>query len=114
MLSNLTIESIAARAVLAPIPRPLRTASGDILAAPLALVDVQTSEGIVGRGYAFAYVPLMLRSLVQFLRDVESDLVGKAVAPRERMRQLEEASMNDDYMWVQLLPFAIWLVVILV
>jgi mandelate racemase len=89
MLSNLTIKSIAARAVLAPIPRPLRTASGDILAAPLALVDVQTSEGIVGRGYAFAYAPLMLRSLVQFLRDVESDLVGKAVAPRERMRQLD-------------------------
>ena len=34
MLSNLTIKSIAARAVLAPIPRPLRTASGDIFAAP--------------------------------------------------------------------------------
>jgi mandelate racemase len=32
----------------------------------------------------------MLRSLVQFLRDVAPDLVGKAVSPRERMRQLEK------------------------
>jgi len=76
--------------VLAPMPRPVRTASGDILAAPLVLVDVQTNEGIVGRSYAFAYNPLMLRSLVQFLRDVAPDLVGKAVSPRERMRQLEK------------------------
>ena len=90
MLNRLTINSIAARAVLAPMPRPVRTASGDILAAPLVLVDVQTNEGIVGRSYAFAYNPLMLRSLVQFLRDVAPDLVGKAVSPRERMRQLEK------------------------
>jgi len=90
MLNRLTIDSIAARAVLVPMPRPVRTASGDILAAPLVLVDVQTNEGIVGRSYAFAYNPLMLRSLVQFLRDVAPDLVGKAVSPRERMRQLEK------------------------
>src|SRR5258708_33809359 len=90
MLSRLTINSIAARAVVAPMPRPVRTASGDILAAPLVLVDVQTNEGIVGRSYAFAYSPLMLRSLVQFLRDVAPDLVAKAGSPRERMRQPEK------------------------
>src|ERR1700757_2025833 len=90
MFSKLTINSIATGAVLAPMPRPVRTASGDILAAPLALVDVQTNEGIVGRGYAFAYTPLMLRSLVQFLRDVAPELTGQAVSPRERMRQLDK------------------------
>jgi mandelate racemase len=58
MFSKLTINSIAARAVLAPMPRPVRTASGDILAAPLVLVDVQTNEGIVGRSYAIAYASL--------------------------------------------------------
>lgn len=69
--------------------RPLRTAAGDVPAAPLVLVDVQTNEGIVGRSYAFAYTPLMLRTLVQFLRDVAPELVGETVSPRERMRQLE-------------------------
>jgi mandelate racemase len=32
----------------------------------------------------------MLGTLVQFLRDVASELVGEAVAPRERMRQLDK------------------------
>jgi mandelate racemase len=88
MFSKLTTNSIAARAVLAPMPRPVRTASGDILAAPLVLVDVQTNEGIVGRSYAFVYTPLMLRSVMQFLRDIAPELVGRPVAPRERLRQL--------------------------
>src|ERR1700761_6354419 len=89
MFDKLTIDAIAARAVLVPMSRPLRTASGDVPAAPLVLVDVQTSEEIVGRSYAFAYTPLLLRTLVQFLRDVAPALVGLAVSPRERMRQLD-------------------------
>jgi mandelate racemase len=90
MLDKLTIDSIAARAVLVPMSRPFRTASGDVPAAPLVLVDVHTNEGIVGRSYAFAYTPFMLRSLVQFLHDIAPELVGEAVSPRERMRQLDK------------------------
>ncbi|MFY9764057.1 MAG: enolase C-terminal domain-like protein, partial [Mycobacterium sp.] len=89
VLHKLTIDSIAARAVLVPMSRPLRTAAGDVPAAPLVLVDVQTNEGIVGRSYAFAYTPLLLRTLVQFLCDVAPALVGQTVSPRERMRQLD-------------------------
>jgi mandelate racemase len=92
MFHKLTIDSIAVRAVLVPMSRPLRTASGDVPAAPLVLVDVQTNEGnegIVGRSYAFAYTPVLLRTLVQFLRDVAPALVGQSVSPRERMRQLD-------------------------
>ena len=89
MFDKLTIDSIAARAVLVPMSRPLRTAAGDVPAAPLVLVDVQTNEGIVGRSYAFAYTPLMLRTLVQFLHDLAPALVGQTVSPRERMRQLD-------------------------
>jgi mandelate racemase len=58
---ELSIRAIRARAVIAPLPRPLRTAVGDILNAPLVLVDVLTNEEITGRGYAFAYTPLTLR-----------------------------------------------------
>src|SRR5271155_150617 len=98
MFHKLTINSIAARAVLVPMSRPLRAplprprppAGGDVPAAPLVLVDVQTNEGIVGRSYAFAYPPVLLRTLVQFLRDVAPALVGQTVSPRERMRQLDK------------------------
>src|SRR6201993_5149015 len=89
MFDKLTIDSIATRAVLVPMSRPLRTASGDVPAAPLVLVDVHTNEGIVGRSYPFAYTPLLLRTLVQFLRDLAPALVGQTVSPRERMRELD-------------------------
>src|SRR6201998_2952226 len=89
MFQKLTIDAVAARAVLVPMSRRLRTAAGDVPAAPLVLVDVQTNEGIVGRSYAFAYTPLLLRTLVQFVRDVAPALVGQTVSPRERMRQLD-------------------------
>jgi mandelate racemase len=90
MFHELTIDSIAARAVLVPMSRPLRTAAGDVPAAPLVLIDLQTKEGVGGRSYAFAYSPLLLRTLVQFLRDVAPALVGQTVSPRERMRQLDK------------------------
>jgi mandelate racemase len=45
MFDKLTIDSISARAVLVPMSRPLRTAAGDVPAAPLVLVDVHTNEG---------------------------------------------------------------------
>jgi mandelate racemase len=88
--AKLSIRSITARAVVAPMPRPLRTASGDILSAPLVLVDVLTEEGVVGRGYAFAYTPTTLRAIVQFLTDLAPELIGKTVSPRSRMKQIEE------------------------
>jgi|SRR5271169_5040797 len=90
MLHKLTIDSIAARGVLVPMSRPLRTAAGDVPAAPLVLVDVRTKEGIVGCSYAFGYTPLLLRALVQFLHDLAPALVGQAVSPRQCMRRLAQ------------------------
>ena len=40
---------------IAPLARPLRTASGEIPAAPLLLIDLATEEGIAGRAYLFGY-----------------------------------------------------------
>jgi mandelate racemase len=113
MQETLTIDSIAARAVQVPFSRPMRIASGNFPIAPLLLVDVQTREGIVGRSYAFAYTPFMLRSLMQFLHDITPDLIGKSVAPRERMRQLERqlkvvGSQGIAGMAVGTLDMALW------
>jgi hypothetical protein len=89
-IPDLAIREIRARPVVVPLPRPIRTASGDVLDAPLLLVDVLTDAGVMGRAYAFAYTQLTLRSLAQFLRDIAPELVGKSVSPRARMRQLEK------------------------
>jgi mandelate racemase len=87
---DLVIREIRARPVVAPLPRPIRTASGDVLDAPLLLIDVLTDAGVTGRAYAFAYTSLTLRSLAQFVRDIAPELIEKSVSPRARMRQMEK------------------------
>jgi len=47
----LTIRSVRARAVVAPIGRPVKNAFGVIEAAPLVLIDVETDQGVTGRSY---------------------------------------------------------------
>jgi mandelate racemase len=89
-IPDLVIREIRARPVVAPLPRPIRTASGDVPDAPLLLIDVLTDAGVTGRAYAFAYAPLTLHSLTQFVRDIAPELVGKSVSPRARMRQMEK------------------------
>src|SRR5260370_30915026 len=89
-IPELMIRETRARPVVAPLPRPIRTASGDVLDAPLLLIDVLTDVGVTGRAYAFAYTPLTLRSLAQFLRDMAPELIGKSVSPRARMRKMEK------------------------
>jgi mandelate racemase len=89
-IPDLVIREIQARPVVAPLPRPIRTASGNVPDAPLLLIDVLTEAGVTGRAYAFAYTPLTLRSLAQFVRDIAPELVGKSVSPLARMRQLEK------------------------
>ena len=51
------IASIRTTPVLAPIPRPVRTASGTIDQFPLVLIDVVTDDGVHGRAYAQIYLP---------------------------------------------------------
>jgi mandelate racemase len=86
---RLTIKSIIARAVLAPLPRPIRTAVGTIPSAPLVLIDVMTNQGIIGRSYIFAYTPPALVPLVRFIEEIAPELAGKPVVPVERMREFD-------------------------
>ncbi len=88
-IPDLVIREIRARPVVAPLPRPIRTASGDVLNAPLLLIDVLTDAGVTGRAYAFAYTSLTLRSLAEFVRDIAPELVGKSASPRARMQQMD-------------------------
>ena len=47
-IPELLIREIRARPVVAPLPRPIRTASGDVEGTPLLLVDVWTERQVVG------------------------------------------------------------------
>ena len=79
--STLTIRSLTARAVAAPLARPLRTASGDVPVSPLLLIDVASEEGPAGRAYVFGYTTLVLRALKAFVDDLAEVLRGRPARP---------------------------------
>jgi mandelate racemase len=83
------IRSVRARAVIAPISRPVKNAFGVIEAAPLVLIDVETDQGVTGRSYIFAYAKLTLKPLVHLIEEIGGDLVGKAIAPFDLMAQMD-------------------------
>ncbi|HVX79286.1 MAG TPA: enolase C-terminal domain-like protein [Bradyrhizobium sp.] len=83
------IRSIGARALVAPISRPVKNAFGVIESAPLVLIDVTTDQGVTGRSYIFAYTRLTLKPLVQLIEEIGRDLVGKAVVPFDLMAAMD-------------------------
>jgi len=85
----LNIVDIRARAVIAPLRRPIRTASGSIEAAPLLLLDVMTDQGVTGRAYLFAYTPVALKPLRLLVEQLTPLLRGQPVVPLARQQQLE-------------------------
>ena len=87
--ASLIIRNVVARAVVAPIGRPVRTAMGTIPAAPLVLLDVHTEQGITGSAYLFGYTPLTLVPLVKLAENLAEQLKGKKVVPFERMKELD-------------------------
>jgi mandelate racemase len=83
------IRDVKARAVVAPISRPVKNAFGVIEAAPLVLIDVATDQGITGRSYIFAYAKLTLAPLVHLIEQIGGDLRGKAIAPFDLMAAMD-------------------------
>jgi mandelate racemase len=91
MSDSLTIRAVRARAVDAPLERPIRTAVGEIPTAPLLLIDVTTNEGITGHAYLFGYTPVTLRPMVELIGNLQELLIGKSVSPVERMRDFDRS-----------------------
>jgi mandelate racemase len=83
------IRSVKARAVVAPISRPVKNAFGVIEAAPLVLIDIETDQGVTGRSYIFAYNKITLRPLLYLIEEIGRDLIGKPVAPFDLMAAMD-------------------------
>jgi mandelate racemase len=89
IVNDLTIKDIKARAVVAPLKRPVRTAVGTIPSAPLVLIDVLTEQGSAGRSYIFAYTAATLVPLVRLVEEIAEELKDKSIAPVLRMREFD-------------------------
>ena len=88
MKSGLTIRFIAARAVAAPMKRPLATSTGSISAATLLLLDLETDGGIVGHSYLFGVGKHNLAPIAKLVEAMAEMLAGDAVAPYDIEKKL--------------------------
>lgn len=89
-LADLHIRNLRTRAVMAPMRRPLATASGSITRAPLVLVDLETEEGVTGIAYVFSPNPLALTPLVTLLTEMLTLVKGARVAPQAIEKHLTD------------------------
>src|SRR4051812_23049919 len=85
----LRIREIKARAVIAPMRRPLRTGSGAVTQAPLLLLDLNTEEGVTGRSYLFGYQAFALKPLTELVRSLAEMVRGDLVVPLDVDRKLQ-------------------------
>jgi len=85
-----TVRSIRIRCVDAPMPMPLHTSSGALTSAPLVLIDLQTSTGIVGCAYLFAFTRANARPLAALVEAMGEMIAGDPVAPFEIERKLRK------------------------
>lgn len=86
--ARLTVRDLRVRAVSVPMRLPLQTSSGTIRIAPLALIDLDTEEGVTGSTYLFCYTPLVLKPVTELLGNLAPLIKGDAVAPFEINQKL--------------------------
>src|SRR3954464_15698744 len=84
----LSIRDIRARAVAAPIRRPLATSIATVNTASVLLLDLQTDGGIVGRSYLFAVGRHNLAPLAKLVEAMAEMVKGDPVAPYELEKKL--------------------------
>lgn len=84
-----TVKTIRVRPVVVPLKRPMRTAVGPIPSAPLVLIDLETSAGVNGSAYIFAYTEAALKPLFHLVENIGAEIVGTSAAPLERFRAFD-------------------------
>jgi len=77
------ISAIRTTPVLAPLPTPLRTASGSIERFPMVLIELETDAGVTGRAYAQSYLPELLPALHQTVAGLGGMWMDQPLNPRD-------------------------------
>ena len=88
--SENVVRSITIRCVDAPMPMPLHTSSGALTSAPLVLIDLQTSTGVTGRAYLFAFTRANVKPIAALVEAMGEMIAGDPVSPFEIERKLRK------------------------
>ncbi len=82
------IKSIRARAVSAPIKRPLTTSVGTVASAALLLIDLRTDQGLTGRSYLFGIGKHNLPPIAKLVEAMAEMVKGDELSPLDLERKL--------------------------
>ncbi|HXJ38767.1 MAG TPA: enolase C-terminal domain-like protein [Bryobacteraceae bacterium] len=82
------VTGLTVRAVRVPMPVPHRTASGVITESPLVLVDIPTSDGVVGHSMVFTYTVAALGPTAALIQNLGPLIQGRPLAPAQIEREL--------------------------
>ncbi len=85
---TLTVHALRVRPVNVPMSLPLVTGGGAVSTAPLALIDLKTTEGVTGCAYVFCYTSAALKPIATLVENLSEVLRGKHVAPLAIEEQL--------------------------
>src|SRR5882757_5751609 len=83
------VESVEATLVLVPMRRALGTSAARVVEAPLLLINMRTSDGVIGHAYLFCYLEAAGHAQLALTRDVDAVLKGVPATPGEVRRALE-------------------------
>src|SRR5262245_57398431 len=86
----LTVRAISVVGVEVPMTFVLGTSRGRISKAPLLLIDVETAEGITGRGYLWSYFPRAMVAIASILKEIEERTKGERIDPAALWARLSE------------------------
>jgi mandelate racemase len=80
-LPKLTVRAVRARAVEVPLNFVLGTSQAALRQVPLVLIDVETEEGVTGRGYVFGYLRASAPGIKAIVREIETLTKGERADP---------------------------------
>jgi mandelate racemase len=86
-----TLRSVRARAVVVPLRRPVIAGIGRFDQWPMVLVDVETSDGVVGSGYIAPYRAAALPAIVAEIHDLAEVWRGEPIAPADAFADFGKA-----------------------
>ena len=84
---RLTWRDVTVRPVLIPLKIPVVSRVGLFDKWPVILIDLETEEGVTGRGYLEPYLAQSVRYLVPAIHDLANARKGSAVAPLDDFAQ---------------------------
>jgi mandelate racemase len=90
-MSALILEAVSVRRVVVPLRRPVIAAIGRFDEWPLVLVDVRTTDGVVGRSYVTPYRASAMPSIAAEIEDLAAMLLGTDVSPVDAFARARQA-----------------------